>query len=109
MFLIQLLLPATAGAISGDAAMLALTRAELTERFTDVTTCLRSPAIGAWTGLHDPIGKDDRDVMVEVVTTTFDQHWWRSYAAKLAGRFRQDAIQVWALPVEEVDDDGLTT
>jgi len=33
MFLIQLLLPATAGAISGDAAMLALTRAELTERF----------------------------------------------------------------------------
>ena len=105
MFLIQLLLPATAGASGGDAAMLALTRAELTERFNDVTTCLRSPATGSWPGPDGPIGRDDRDVMVEVVTPTFDQHWWRNYAARLAGRFRQDAIHVWALDVEESDDE----
>jgi hypothetical protein len=39
-----------------------------------------------------------------VVTPTFDRHWWRSYAAKLAGRFRQDAIQVRAVPVNKPDD-----
>ena len=104
MVLIQLLLPATAMASGGDAAMLALTRAELAERFNGVTTYLGSPAQEWWTASDGDIEQDDA-VMVEVVTQNFDRHWWRSYAAKLAGRFRRDAIHVQALPVEVPDED----
>ena len=103
MVLIQLLLPATALASGGDAAMLALTRAELAERFSGVTTYLRSPAKEWWTDPDSGMEHDDA-VMVEVVTQNFDRHWWRSYAAKLAGRFRQNAIHVQAQAVEVVDD-----
>ena len=104
MVLIQLLLPTTAMASGGDAAMLALTRAELVARFSDVTTYLRSPALEWWTEPDGDMAQDDAAVMVEVVTQNFDRHWWRSYAAKLAGRFRQDAIPVQALAVEVADD-----
>jgi len=103
MVLIQLLLPTSVMASGGDAAMLALTRAELTERFSGVTTYLRSPATEWWTQPGSDMEQDDA-VMVEVVTQDFDRHWWRSYAAKLAGRFRQDAIHVQAQAVEVVDD-----
>lgn len=106
MVLIQLLLPATALASGGDAAMLALTRAELAERFSGVTTYRRSPAKEWWTAPDGDMEQDDA-VMVEVVTQNFDRHWWRSYAAKLAGRFRQDAIQVQAQAVEVADDGNI--
>jgi hypothetical protein len=102
MVLIQLLLPSTAMAHGGDAAMLALTRVELAERFKDVTTYLRSPVKEWWTEPDGDLGQDDA-VMVEVVTQHFDRHWWRSYAAKLAGRFRQDAIHVQAMAVDVTD------
>ena len=107
MVLIQLLLPTTAMATGGDAAMLALTRAELVERFSDVTTYLRSPATEWWTEPDGDMEQDDA-IMVEVITQNFDRHWWRSYAAKLAGRFRQDAIPVQALAMEAADDGDLT-
>ena len=109
MVLIQLLLPTTSMASGGDAAMLALTRAELAERFNGVTTYLRSPATEWWTAPDGDMEQDQDDaVMVEVVTQDFDRHWWRSYAAKLAGRFRRDAIQVQALSVEVADDGDMT-
>ena len=104
MVLIQLLLPATALASGGDAAMLALTRAELSERFSGgVTTYLRS-RIEEWEADSSADIEQDDAVMVEVVTRTFDRHWWRGYAARLAGRFRQDAIQVHAVPVQAIED-----
>jgi hypothetical protein len=83
--------------------MLDLTRSELAKRFSGVTTYVGSPENGLWTVPDGHMEQDDV-VTVEVVTPTFDRHWWRSYAAKLAGRFRQDAIQVRAVPVDPSDD-----
>jgi hypothetical protein len=98
-FLIQILLPRRGGG-SGDVpdADYALTRTELVERFGGVGAYLRSPAQSAWTA---PDGRVDRDevVMVEAVTETFDREWWRGYAVRLAGRFRQETIHVRALPL----------
>ena len=103
MVLIQLLLPAGAGADGGTAAF-AETRRELVERFNGVTAYVRSPAKGLWTG---PDGRTQADdvVMVEVVTPSFDRSWWRSYGATLAERFGQQTIHVRALPIEVPDDD----
>jgi hypothetical protein len=101
MVLIQLLLPLpTNGAASADGlAPLAQIRQELAARFTGVTAYVRSPAKGLWTAPDGQIEHDDV-VMVEVVTDTFDRTWWRSYAATLAERFRQESIHLRALPVE---------
>jgi hypothetical protein len=104
MVLIQLLLPAT-GAAGGDGmAPLAETRRELVERFKGVTAYVRSPAKGLWTA---PDGHTEADdvVMVEVVTERFDRTWWRTYAATLAQRFRQDTIHVRALAVDMPDEE----
>jgi hypothetical protein len=64
---------------------------------------VRSPAKGLWTA---PDGQTEADdvVMVEVVTDTFDRAWWRTYSARLAQRFAQDAIHVRALPVNMPDE-----
>ncbi len=102
MVLIQLLLPTTfpSGTASQDAtAALAETRRELAETFDGVTAYLRSPAKGIWTA---PDGHTEQDdvVMVEVVTDHFDRAWWRTYSAKLAKRFAQDAMHVRAMPIE---------
>jgi hypothetical protein len=99
--LIQLLLPTTFpdGTASQDAAPLAETRRELAETFDGLTAYLRSPAKGTWSA---PDGHTEQDdvVMVEVVTDRFDREWWRTYAAKLATRFRQEIIHVRAMPIE---------
>ena len=43
--------------------------------------------------------------MVEVVTDIFDRGWWRTYAASLAERFRQEAIHVRALSIQIPGDE----
>ncbi len=101
--LIQLLLPTTGAAGTEGLAPLAETRRELTNRFKGVTAYLRSPAKGSWIG---PDGHTEQDdvVMVEVVTDTFDRAWWRTYTARLAGRFRQESIHLRALSAELLDE-----
>jgi hypothetical protein len=106
--LVQLLLPTTPGnGMSSAAAMEALgaTRRELAGTFGGLTAYVRSPAKGAW---MSPDGHTEHDdvVMVEIVTDTFDRAWWRTYAAMLAGRFRQDVIHVRALRIELLDDEA---
>ena len=103
MVLIQLLLPTSGAAGAESLAPLAETRRELAARFNGLTAYLRSPAKGLWTA---PDGHTEQDdvVMVEVVTDTFDRAWWRTYAATLAKRFRQESIHVRALPVELLDE-----
>ena len=103
MVLIQLLLPTSGAARADGLAPLAQTRGELADRFTGVTEYVRSPAKGLWTAPDGRIAHDDV-VMVEVVTDTFDLAWWRTYAAKLAERFRQESIHLRALPVELLDE-----
>jgi len=107
MVLIQLLLPTPSVAGSDAmAAALAVTRRELAKTFTGVTAYVRSPAKGLWTA---PDGHTEADdvVMVEVVTKTFDRQWWRTYAATLAQRFRQDTVHVRAMPVELLDEEAV--
>ena len=104
MVLIQLLLPTTSGATTAEgSAPLAQTRRELADRFTGVTAYVRSPAKGLWTAADGQVEQDDV-VMVEVVTDTFERAWWRTYAATLAERFRQESIHVRALTVELLDE-----
>jgi hypothetical protein len=105
--LIQLLLPTTLppGATSQHAtAALAHTRREHAETFDGLTAYLRSPAKGTWTA---PDGRTQHDdvVMVEIVTDNFDRAWWRTYAATLAERFRQDTIHVRAIPIQLLDEE----
>ena len=105
MVLIQLLLP-TPKNPGGDMSPLADTRRELANTFTGVTAFVRSPAKGWWKA---PDGHTEADdvVMVEVVTETFDRGWWRTYATRLAARFKQDAIHVRAMRVEMLDDEAV--
>ena len=107
MVLIQLLLPTalpTGVASPSGGAALAETHRELAAAFDGVTAYIRAPAKGVWTA---PDGHTEQDdvVMVEVVTERFDREWWRTYAATLARRFRQDTIHVRALPIELLQDD----
>jgi hypothetical protein len=99
MFLIQLLLPTTVTNRNDAVTPLAETRRELAGKFKGVTAYVRSPAKGLWTA---PDGHTEADdvVMVEVVTQSFNRHWWREYATLLAQRFGQDTIHVRAIPVE---------
>ena len=106
MVLIQLLLPT---ALPGEAAerdaaaALAHTREELARTFDGLTAYVRSPAKGIWTAPDGHVEQDDV-VMVEIVTDRFDRAWWRTYARKLAERFRQDSIHVRALEIQLLDD-----
>ena len=107
MVLIQLLLPtACPGEAAAQAATAAIadTRRELAETSEGLTAYVRSPAKGVWTA---PDGRTEQDdvVMVEVVTDRFDRAWWRTYAGKLAERFRQDSIHVRALEIQLLDED----
>jgi hypothetical protein len=106
--LIQLLLPTTlpTGAASQDAtAALSETRRELAQTFDGLTAYVRSPAKGTWTAADGTTEQDDV-VMVEVVTDGFDRAWWRTYAEKLAARFRQEVVHVRAMPIELLDDEA---
>ena len=106
MYLIQLLLPASAPSGAAAEAAIADTRRELVEAFGGLTAYLRSPARGVWTS---PEGEraDDDVVMVEVVAAEFDRVWWRDYSHRLARRFAQDAIHVRALQVDVLDPDAV--
>ena len=81
--------PATFGAV----------RTELTEAFGGVTAYQRAPATGLWEDDRDQVQRDDL-VLFEVMVQALDRAWWRSYAADLATRFRQDEILVRAVPCE---------
>ena len=108
MVLIQLLLPTSfpEGSASRDAsAEISETRRELTEKFGGLTAYVRSPAKGTWTAPDGDKAHDDV-VMVEVVTGEFDRGWWRTYADRLAARFRQEAVHVRAMSIELLDDDA---
>ena len=44
--------------------------------------------------------------MVEVVTDRFDRGWWRTYAATLATRFKQEVVHVRPMPIELLDEEA---
>jgi hypothetical protein len=50
--------------------------------------------------------EEDRVVMIEIVSRTFDRAWWRTHVERLGNRFVQDAIHVRATAVELLDDES---
>ena len=77
----------------------AAVRTELADAFGGVTAYQHAPATGLW---EDGPRECQRDELVhfEVMVETLDRAWWRSCAAGLETRFRQDEILVRALPCE---------
>ncbi|HEU4992976.1 MAG TPA: hypothetical protein VFT52_10890 [Luteimonas sp.] len=100
MYLIQLFLPLrdNAGA-PFPPAMFGAVRAGLADVFGGVTAYQRAPATGLWEDGSNGIQRDDL-LLFEVMATTLDRAWWKSYSAALAERFRQASVLVRALPCE---------
>ena len=105
MVLIQLLLPLTSVGSADVTVMLAQTQRELVDAFGGVTGYFQTPAHGVWT-LPEGYREDDRVVMIEIVSRTFDRAWWRDYVERLRNRFVQDAIHARAMTVELLEDDS---
>ena len=105
MVLIQLLLPLTTVGSGDIAAMLERTQRELVEAFGGATDCFRTPAHGVWTS-PEGYREDDRVVMIEIVTRTFDRSWWRDYVDQLENRFVQQTLHVRATAIELLDDES---
>jgi hypothetical protein len=100
MYLIQLFLPLRDNdGVPFPAAMFGAVRAGLADAFGGVTAYQRAPATGLWEGGSEGVQRDDL-VLFEVMANTLDRPWWRSYAAALADRFRQEEVLVRALPCE---------
>ena len=79
-------------------------RRELTDRFGGTTAYTRSPAEGTWEDSEGRVQHDDV-IVVEVMTDTLDRPWWRSYAADLAARYRQEAMVIRAISFESLADE----
>ncbi len=104
MFLIQILLPASAGP-AHERGGIARTRAELVERFGGVTAYTQTPAEGEWRASDGRLA-EDTVALVEVVAPAFDREWWKDYAKTLARRFSQEAVHIRALRIELLDPES---
>lgn len=75
-------------------------RAELTEKFSGITSYRRSPAEGVWKEggevSHDEI------IIFEVMTKYLDRGWWSAYRADLEKRFRQEELIIRATEIEQL-------
>lgn len=102
MHLIQFLLPLkdNAGEAFPKSAFDAV-RTELAERFGGVTAYMQSPASGVWADTDGGLVRDDM-VLVELMAPTLDRPWWEAYRRKLERQFRQEAVLVRALPIEQL-------
>ena len=40
------------------------------------------------------------------MTDRFDRGWWRTYADRLATRFKQEVVHVRAMPIELLDEEA---
>lgn len=100
MYLIQLFLPLRDNdGVAFPPAMFGAVRTGLADAFGGVTAYQRAPATGLWEGGGEGMQRDDL-VLFEVMANTLDRPWWKSYAAALADRFRQEEVLVRALPCE---------
>ena len=75
-------------------------RAELTDKFSGVTSYRRSPAEGLWKDggevSHDEI------IIFEVMTERLDRAWWAEYRADLEQRFRQEELVIRSTEMEQL-------
>ena len=73
-------------------ALVAQVRNELVKRFGGLTAYSRSPAHGVWKSGRST--KLDDIVVLEVMTSSVNRAWWKTYRRQLERSFRQDEIVV---------------
>ena len=95
MYLVQILLPLAdnAGKPFPEKTLREI-QSELVERFGGLTAHTRAPAKGVWTGGGGEL-KDDI-VIVEVMTDTLDELWWRKFRKRLEDLLRQEKVVIRA-------------
>ena len=100
MYLIQLFLPLRDNRNKPfPRAMFVAVRSGLAEAFGGVTAYQHAPATGLWEDGSDEVRRDEL-VLFEGMVPTLDRDWWKTYAAALAERFRQEQVLLRALPCE---------
>ena len=81
-------------------SLFALVQAELTDRFGGVTLYARSPADGVWKSSGGVT--EDVLVVLEVMTTKLDRHWWRDFRRRGEALFRQDELVVRSTRIDRL-------
>jgi len=95
MHLVQLLLPLAdnAGSPFPDDVLEDI-QTELSQRFGGLTAYSRAPAKGVWTQSGGQ--QVDDIVVVEVMTQTLDEGWWREFRRRLEERLGQEMLVIRA-------------
>ena len=93
LWLIELLLPSGRRYVQHHANV----RSELLERFSGVTSYMRSPARGLWKGKSRTVADDV--IVHEVLAPRLDTRWWATYRQSLEARFEQTNVLIHAARV----------
>lgn len=97
MDLIQILLPLRDNAGQQfSKQMFGEVREHLLKTFGGVTIYNGNAATGLWEGTQGEIEKD-QVIIVEVMTTSLNRHWWKNYRTELEKKFQQDEIVIRAI------------
>jgi len=73
------------------------------DRFNGPGAYVRGPAENS-DAAQNGQSETDGDVIVEVLTETFDREWWRAYARTLAERFNPGQVRWRAVPIDLSDE-----
>lgn len=85
MYLVRLYIPLLAAEQFSDI------KEELVARFGGLTAFTRAPAEGLWKP-DQSAAQRDNIVVIEVMSDSFDEIWWRSYRARLERQLKQDKL-----------------
>ena len=91
MYVVELFLPVARG--NGDPVEISEIEdliARMADRFGGATAFIRSPAEGLWKDADEV--ERDRIVIIEVMVTELDIHWWGECRSRLEEQFQQEKI-----------------
>ena len=101
MYLIQLLLPLAdnQGTEFPEATLRGIHK-ELSDHYGGLTAYTRSPAKGLWRNAGGE--QTDDIVIVEVMTETLDEDWWRTFRIRLERLLRQEKVVIRAQDIKSL-------
>lgn len=91
MYVVELFLPVARG--NGDPVDIGEIEdviARMADRFGGATAFIRSPAEGLWKDADEV--ERDRIIIIEVMVTELDIHWWGECRSRLEEQFQQEKI-----------------